>query len=69
MGATKTFHVVCTCMAWYDSSIQVPAGYTHGQALEYAREHINEIPIGSGLEYISDTDELDEENCRFGEVL
>lgn len=31
----------------------------------YAREHIDEIPIGSGLEYIGGSDELDEENCEF----
>ena len=32
--------------------------------IKYAKEHINEINIGE-LAYISDSDELDEENCDF----
>lgn len=42
----------------------------HGMALEeavdYAKDHLDEIPCGE-LEYISDSDELDEENCDFEE--
>ena len=34
------------------------------EAIKYAKEHLNEIPCGE-LEYISDSDELDEENCDF----
>lgn len=69
MAGTKKFNVTCTCMAWYKSSIQVPADYTFEQAIKYAKEHIDEIPITSDLEYIGDTDELDEENCSFEEML
>lgn len=68
MAATRTFRVTCTCMAWYTSDIQVPADYTLAQAIKYARTHISEIPITSGLEYITGSDDLDEENCRFEEV-
>lgn len=68
MAETKKFNVMCICMACYNSSIEVPADYTFEQAVEYAKDHIDEIPIDSDLEYISDTDELDEENCSFEEV-
>lgn len=69
MADTKKFNVTCICMAWYKSSIQVPADYTFDQAIAYAKERINEIPIDSDLEYIGDTDELDEENCGFEEIM
>lgn len=36
------------------------------EAIEYAKKHIDEIPIGE-LEWISDIDEIDEENCDFEE--
>lgn len=65
MADTKTFDVICTCMAWYSSSLQVPADYTYEQAVEYAKKHLDEIPIVSSLEYISGSDELDESNCKF----
>lgn len=62
----KKLNVTVTCMAVYNSSIEVPDGMTLKEAIEYAKEHINEIPIGE-MEYISDSDELDEENCDFDE--
>lgn len=60
----KRLNVTVTCMAVYNSAIEVPNDMTIEEAIEYAKEHINEIPIGE-LEYISDSDELDEENCNF----
>lgn len=60
----KRLNVTVTCMAVYNSAIEVPDNMTIDEAIEYAKEHINEIPIGE-LEYISDSDELDEENCDF----
>lgn len=60
----KRLNVTVTCMAVYNSAIEVPDDMTIEEAIEYAKEHINEIPIGE-LEYISDSDELDEENCNF----
>lgn len=36
------------------------------EAVDYAKDHLDEIPCGE-LEYISDSDELDEENCDFEE--
>lgn len=61
---TRKFSVTCTCMATYTSSIEVPANFSFEEAVEYAKEHIDEISIGE-LNYISDSDELDEENCSF----
>ena len=60
----KKLNVTVTCMAVYNSSIDVPDEMTLEEAIEYAKEHINEINIGE-LEYIADSDELDEENCDF----
>lgn len=60
----KRLNVTVTCMAVYNSAIEVPDNMTIEEAIEYAKEHINEIPVGE-LEYISDSDELDEENCDF----
>lgn len=64
---TKTFDVTCTCMAVYTSTIEVPENYTLEQAVAYAKEHIDEIPIDSDLDYICGSDELDEGNCGFSE--
>lgn len=62
----KTLNVTVICAAVYNSSIEVPDEMTLEEAIGYAKEHINEIPCGE-LEYISDSDELDEENCGFDE--
>jgi hypothetical protein len=64
----KKLNVTATCMAVYNSSIEVPDEMNLEEAIEYAKEHINEIPLGE-MEYISDSDELDEENCDFDEMI
>ena len=53
-------------MAVYNSSIEVPDEMCLTEAIRYAKEHIDEINCGE-LEYVSDSDVLDEENCDFGE--
>lgn len=68
MADTKKLIASCTCTVAYTGAIDVPEDYTLEQAIGYAREHIDEIPIESNLEYIGDTDELDEENCSFEEI-
>lgn len=60
----KKFNVTVQCMALYSNSIEVPDNMTFEQAIEYAKEHIDEIDIGE-LEYIPDSDVIDEENCDF----
>ena len=62
----RKLNVTVQCMAVYNSSIMVPRELTFEEAIKYAKEHIDEINLGE-LEYISDSDELDEENCDFGE--
>ena len=53
------------CKSWYNSSIMVPDDMSLEEAIEYAKQHLAEIPIKSDLEYIPDSDSLDEENCKF----
>lgn len=51
------------CSAYYNSSILLPDEIdTWEKAIKYAKDHLNEIPL-TEMEYISDSDILDEENC------
>lgn len=61
----KILNVTVVCQAYYNSYIEVPDDMTFDEAIEYAKEHIEDIPINSPLEYISDSDELDVDNCDF----
>lgn len=49
------------------SSIMVPDNLTLEEAIEYAKNHINEIPTPSQADYICDSDIIDEHNCDFDE--
>lgn len=60
----KRLNVTVQCMAVYNSGIDVPDDMTLEEAIEYAKEHIDEIGVGE-LEWISDSDVIDEENCDF----
>lgn len=62
----KKLNVTVTCMAIYNSYIEVPDDMNIKEAVQYAKEHISDIPLGV-LEYTPDSDELDEENCDFEE--
>lgn len=61
---THRLNVTVGCLAVYNSSIDVPIGLSLEEALDYAKEHIRDIPLGV-LEYVPDSDELDVENCDF----
>ena len=61
----KTLNLTVMCQAYYNSSIEVPDDMTLEEAIEYAKQHLDEVPIVDGLEYVSDSDELDVENCEF----
>jgi hypothetical protein len=63
----KILNVTVMCQAYYNSYIEVPDGMTFDEAIEYAKEHIEDIPINSPLEYVPCSDELDVENCDFEE--
>ena len=62
----RRLDVTIQCMAVYNSSIEVPEGLTLEEAIEYARDHIKDIPLGV-LEWVNGSDELDEENCCFAD--
>ena len=61
----KILNVTIVCHAYYNSYIEVPDDMTFDEAIEYAKEHIEDIPINSPLEYVSGSDELDVDNCDF----
>lgn len=61
----KKLEVSIACMATYNSHIMVEDNMTLEEAIEYANNNLNLCNIESPLEYISDSDTLDEENCFF----
>lgn len=66
MDATpmKRLNVTINCQAVYNSAIQVPADMSLDEAIAYAKEHLQDIPLTT-LEYVKFSDELDEDNCSF----
>ena len=60
----KKLNVTIICKACYNGVIEVPDGMTLEEAIEFARQNLDSIPLGE-LEYIPCSDELDEENCDF----
>ena len=64
---TKKLNVTIVCQAVYNSSLEVPDDMTIEDAIEYAKQHLDSCNIETPLEYISGSDELDEENCDFEE--
>lgn len=60
----KQVNIAVTCMVTYNTIIEVPEDYSLEEAVNYAKEHINEIN-GGELNWISDSDEIDDENCYF----
>lgn len=60
----KKLNLTIQCMSVYNSSIWVPDDMSFKEAIAYAKEHLHEAPLGV-LEYVSDSDQLDEENCDF----
>ena len=63
----KTLNVTIVCQAVYNSHIDVPDEMTLEEAVEHAKKHLDECDIETELEYISDSDELDEDNCDFAD--
>lgn len=64
MKKTKTLSVTCSCMCVYSSTLEVPAELSEAEAIEYAKEHLPEVPLGQ-LTYVEDSDVLDEDNTGF----
>lgn len=62
----KTLNVTVICNCFYNSTIQVPEEMSLEEAIAYAKEHLEDIPIKSSIEWFSDQC-LDEDNCDFNE--
>ena len=60
----KKLNVTIICKACYNGAIEVPDEMTLEEAIEFAKQNLDTIPLGE-LEYIPCSDELDEENCDF----
>ena len=60
----KRLNVTVMCKAVYSSGIEVPDDMTLEEAIEYAKQHIQDIPVGE-LDWIENSDEIDEDNCDF----
>ena len=60
----KRLNVTVQCLAVYNSRIDVPDDMTLEEAIKYAKAHLDEVPLGQ-LEYVRDSDQLDEDNCDF----
>ncbi len=46
-------------------AINVPDNFTLEEAIQYAKKHIDEIPLPKNTEYLQGSDIIDEENCDF----
>lgn len=55
-------NVTVKCTASYKSKLSVPDGLTLDEAIKYAKEHIEYIPLRC-LEYIPGEEALIEEEC------
>lgn len=60
----KKLYVTIQCMAVYKSAIDVPDDLDIDEAINYAKLHLDEASLGV-LEYVPDSDVLDEYNCSF----
>lgn len=60
----RTLQVSILCQAYYNNRIRVPVDLSLGKAIKYANDHLDDIPLGH-LEYVENSDQLDEENCYF----
>lgn len=47
------------------ATIEVPANLTHEEALQYAKEHMDEVPLPADVTYLQDSEVIDEEGCGF----
>ena len=64
---TRTLNLSIDCRAYYNSHIEVPTDLTLNEAIEYARQRLDEVPIRGCVKYIPGYDALDVNNCNFNE--
>lgn len=60
----KRLNLTVNCQAVYNSSILVPANLTFEEAIAYAYQHLDQVPVGP-LEYMGGSETLDTDNCDF----
>ena len=54
------------CLATYKGAVLVPDTMNRDEAIAFVKKNLNRIPT-SKLDYVPDSDQLDEESCRFEE--
>lgn len=59
----KDLYLRVWCQAFYQSKLPVPEDLTLSEAFEYAKDHIDEIPL-TELTYLPDSDNLDDEDLN-----
>ena len=64
----KRLDITVNCMAVYNSFIDVPDDMDIDEAIKYAKEHLSDVPIPEGLEWVRYIDVLDEENSEFEDM-
>lgn len=62
----KRLNLTVNCQAVYNSSLLVPANLTFEEAIAYAYQHLDQVPVGP-LEYVGGSETLDTDNCDFDE--
>jgi hypothetical protein len=63
----KKFNVTYQFSGVVTVSINVPEHFTEKEAIEYAKEHAEDLPLSSSWEYLPGSSIIDEENCDFEE--
>lgn len=77
MTKTKRLHIVMTYNFVGDTGIDIPVDLLEGKtkdeqlkaAFEYAKEHIDMIPVSANAEYVCDSDTFELEDVDFDETL
>ena len=65
---TKTFNFGIYWQVYGNTSVEVPIDYTTEKAMEYVREHWDDVDLPGNGEYVQDSDEPDFDCCDFDEV-
>ena len=72
---TKRLHIAMTYTFVGDAGIDIPVELLEGKteeeqydiAFNYAKDHIDEIPVAANAEYLSDSDEFERDDIDFEE--
>lgn len=63
----KKFNVTYQYSVMGTVTIDVPEKMNIEEAIQYAKEHIDELPLPQDASYLEGSDIIDEENCDFDE--